>query len=146
MEKILIQFGIATSDGGSIVVGKTITSGGWWVAVKIGPGLPSTTGDMIDGDAASLKWTVTIGQPRSKSVFLNAASTSDAVFLAGCSPMGVAMPICISLSIDWITVDSSGRSSLLIPAHPVTVPLKDSADSRRRLDCWRCGQQPCWWT
>ena len=68
--------GIATSDGGSIVVGKTITSGGWGgFAVKIGPSLPSTTGDIIDGETASLKWTVTIGQPRSKSVFLNAAST-----------------------------------------------------------------------
>ena len=78
--------GIATPDGGSVVVGKTITPNGGWggFAIKIGPPLPLATGQILDpGESPSLRWSVSVGETGTRSVFLNAVATEDAVFLAG---------------------------------------------------------------
>ncbi|MEE2787512.1 MAG: hypothetical protein VX589_09250 [Myxococcota bacterium] len=78
--------GVATPDGGYVLVGKSVTAGDGWggFAVKIGPPQPLGVGQYLEaGEDPSLKWVVRIGGPGTRSVFLNAATTADAVFLAG---------------------------------------------------------------
>ena len=78
--------GIATPDGGYILVGKTATSNGGWggFAVKLGPPNPIGNGIFIDpNDNPSFRWVVRTPEMRGRSAFLNAAATRDAVLIAG---------------------------------------------------------------
>ena len=83
--------GIATPDGGQIVVGKSIAANGNWggFAVKVSPSEALGVGTFLDpGNSAVVNWTVQLQEDRGKATFLNAASTESAVFLAGLRASG----------------------------------------------------------
>ena len=78
--------GIATDDGGYVLVGKSITARDGWggFGLKVGPSLPTGTGIFLEpGEGDAFGWAVTIGSAGTRSALLNAAAGQDAVFLAG---------------------------------------------------------------
>ena len=78
--------GVATGDGGVVVVGKTLGLGEGWggFALKVGPPAPLGIGVLLDPlESSEVRWSRQLGDGAGKSAFLNAASTESAVFLAG---------------------------------------------------------------
>ena len=78
--------GIATPDGGYLVVGKTLAKAEGWggFALKLGPPAPMGNGVLLEpGESPSFRWSIALGEGSGKSALLNAASSQSSVFLAG---------------------------------------------------------------
>ena len=77
--------GVATSDGGFVLVGKSLDLEGEWegFVVKFPPYLPTGTLWLEPGEEFSYQWSYSFGSDGNKDGANSVAATKDAVFVAG---------------------------------------------------------------